>query len=172
MQGFTPAQIADQCKALGPAMADHVAALSLQPLVDVRQNVSAFILESGMSPAQIDATARICLGVGYRTDDITVALASGLILHALGQSVYGELMGHHLAQGFGTAKRVDMARAWYEDSLNAADSGATLVFSPGQPERTELIRKASLMLGGTTSSQAQPTVQPASALPSFGLSSN
>ena len=173
IQGFTPQQIAAQCEGFGPAMQDQVAALSLKPLADVRQEVSAFVLGTGMSPAQLTATAQICLGVGYRTDNMDVALASGLLLHALGQNVYGELMGHHLAQGFGTAQRVDLARAWYEDSVSAADGGAALVFSPGQPERTELLRKASLMLGGTTSSQVAPapTVQPA-ALPTFNVGNN
>lgn len=173
IQGFTPQQIAAQCETFGPAMQDQVAALSLKGLPEVRQEVSSFVLGTGMSPAQLTATAQICLGVGYRTDNMDVALASGLLLHALGQNVYGELMGHHLAQGFGTAQRVDLASAWYQDSLSAVDRGAALVFSPGQPERTELLRKASLMLGGTTSSQVgqQPMVQPA-ALPTFGTAAN
>ncbi len=171
VQGFTPDQVAAQCEAFGPAMKDHVAALSLKTLPEVRQGVSGFVLSTGMSPAQLTATAQICLGVGYRTDNMDVALSSGLLLHALGQNVYGELMGHHLAQGFGTAQRVDLAKAWYDDSLSAADSGATLVFSPGQPERTELLRKASLMLGSTTSSESIVTPVPA-ALPSFGVANN
>ena len=172
VQGFTPAQISAQCEQFGPAMQDHVAALSLQPLADVRQGVSSFVLSTGMSPAQLTATAQICLGVGYRTDDMDVALASGLLLHALGQNVYAELMGHHLAQGFGTAQRVDMARAWYEDSLNAVDGGAALVFSPGQPERTELLRKASYLLGNQASNTVTPQVQPVSTLPTFSVSNN
>lgn len=172
VQGFTPDQVAAQCDAFGPAMKDHVAALSLKTLPEVRQGVSGFVLGTGMSPAQLTATAQICLGVGYRTDNMDVALASGLLLHALGQGVYGELMGHHLSQGFGTAQRVDLARSWYQDSLSAADSGATLVFSPGQPERTELLRKASVMLGATTSTQSDSIVQPVAALPSFGVSNN
>lgn len=171
IQGFTPQQIAQQCEGFGPAMQDQVAALSLKPLAEVRQAVSSFVLSTGMSPAQLTATAQICLGVGYRTDNMDVALSSGLLLHALGQNVYGELMGHHLAQGFGTAPRIDLAKAWYDDSLNAVDGGATLVFSPGQPERTELLRRASLMLGGTASSAVAPTVQPA-ALPTFGVVKN
>ena len=172
IQGFTPDQIAAQCESFGPAMQDHVAALSLKPLQEVRQEVSGFVLGTGMSPAQLTTTAEICLGVGYRKDNLDVALASGLLLHALGQNVYGELMGHHLAQGFGTAQRVDLARAWYTDSITAADSGARLVFSPGQPERTELLRKASVMLGSTNSTQVQPTVQPVSTLPTFGTANN
>ena len=172
VQGFTPDQIAAQYQQFGPAKKDHVAALSLKPLAEVRSGVSSFVLSTGMSPAQLTATAQICLGVGYRTDDMDVALASGLLLHALGQNVYAELMGHHLAQGFGTAQRVDMAKAWYEDSLNAVDTGAQAVFLPGQPERTELLRKASLMLGSQASTGATPSIQPVAALPSFGVSNN
>ena len=105
-------------------MNEHVAALSLKSMNEVKADVSNFILTTGMSPAQLKGTERICLGVGYRTDDMDVALGSALLLHAMGQGVYGELMGHQLAQGFGTAQRTEMARGWYEDSLRAGDSGA------------------------------------------------
>ncbi len=172
VQGFTPDQIAQQCEAFGPAMKEQVAALSLKPMAGVRQDVSNFILGTGMSPAQLTATAQICLGVGYRTDNMEIALGSGLLLHAMGQNVYAELMGHHLAQGFGAPVSLQLARAWYADSLNAVDNGAATVFSPGQPERTELLRKASLMISGAQSSATSPTVQPASTLPSFGTGNN
>ena len=78
-----------------------------------------------------------------------------------------------MAQGFGTSKRVDAARVWYAEGLKAVDSGAPAVFAPGQPERTELLRKASLSLGTSNSSvtPVQPLVQPAS-LPSFGVASD
>ncbi len=148
VQGFTPQQVAQQCEGFGPAMKDQVAALSLKPRDVVAQEVSGFILNTGMSPAQLNGTAKICLGVGYRTDNMDVALASALLLYAMGEGVYGELMGHHLAMGFGTTKRPDVAATWYQAGLAASDSGADAVFVPGQPERTELIRKASMQLNG------------------------
>ncbi len=171
IQGFTPDQIAQQCAGFGPAMQDKVAALSLKPREAVVQDVSAFVLTTGMSPAQLQGTAKICLGVGYRTDNMDVAVGSALLLYALGEGVYGELMGHHLSQGFGPAKRVDMAQSWYQAGLAAADSGAAAVFVPGQPERTELIRAAASRSGGVQGS-ALPTPQPASgsALPTFSIS--
>ncbi len=171
IQGFTPDQIAQQCAGFGPAMKDKVAALSLKPREAVVQDVSAFVLTTGMSPAQLQGTAKICLGVGYRTDNMDVAVGSALLLYALGEGVYGELMGHHLSQGFGPAKRVDMAQSWYQAGLAAADSGAAAVFVPGQPERTELIRAAASRSGGVQGS-ALPTPQPASdsALPTFSIS--
>lgn len=170
VQGFTPDQIAAQCKQFGPAMQPHVAALALKTQPEVVQDVAAFILTTGMSPVQLKGTAQICMGVGYRTDDMEVALGSALMLFAMGDHVYGEVMGHHLAQGFGTSKRVDAARAWYAQGIAAADNGAPAVFAPGQPERTELLRQASLSLGSSNAPGAstQPLVQPAS-LPSFGV---
>ena len=173
VQGFTPDQIAAQCTQFGPAMQPHVAALALKSQQDVVRDVAGFILTTGMSPAQLKGTAQICMGVGYRTDNMDVALGSALMLYAMGDHVYGELMGHHLAQGFGTSQRIDTARVWYAEGIRAIDSGAPAVFAPGQPERVELLRKASLTLGTSNSGVAptQPLVQPAS-LPSFGISSD
>ena len=172
IQGFTPDQIAAQCAGFGPAMKDKVAALSVKSRDEVASDVSSFALNSGMSLAQLQGTAKICLGVGYRTDNMDVAVGSALILYSLGEGVYGELMGHHLSQGFGPARRADMAQSWYAAGLSAADSGAAAVFVPGQPERTELIRQASARSVGGGALPTQPLVQPASStgLPSFSIS--
>lgn len=166
IQGFTPEQIAQQCEGFGPALKEHVAALSLKPHTAVMQDVSGFVLSTGMSPAQLSGTAKICLSVGYRTDNMDVALGSALLLTVLGEQVYGELMGHHLAQGFGASQRTDLALAWYDMSLTAVENGAVSVFAPGQPERNALLRKASFSLDSSQGSIA-PQVQPASALPIF-----
>ncbi|WP_238935836.1 peptidoglycan-binding domain-containing protein [Sulfitobacter mediterraneus] len=171
IQGFTPDQIAQQCAGFGPAMQDKVASLSLKPRDAVVADVSSFVLTTGMSPAQLAGTARICLGVGYRTDNMDVAIGSALLLYTMGEGVYGELMGHHLSQGFGPAKRIDMAQSWYQAALMAADTGAAAVFVPGQPERTELLRQASMRMAGAPASTL-PQVQPASSsgLPTFSIS--
>ena len=71
-------------------MKDHVAALSLKPQQDAVQDVASFVLSSGMSTSQVAGTARICLGVDYRKDDLDVALGSALLLVALGESAYSE----------------------------------------------------------------------------------
>ncbi|RLJ60143.1 putative peptidoglycan binding protein [Litoreibacter meonggei] len=165
IQGFTPAQIAQQCEGFGPALKEHVAAMSLKPHTAVLQDVSSFVLSTGMSPVQLAGTAKICLSVGYRTDNMDVAIGSALLLAVLGEQVYSELMGHHLAQGFGVSKRTDLALPWYDMGLTAIENGATPVFAPGQPERNALLRKASFSLASNTS--AVPQVQPASALPIF-----
>ena len=168
VQGFTPQQIAKQCESFGPAMQPYVAALSLNPMETVMQDVSGFVLKTGMSPAQLSGTARICLSVGYRTDDMDVAIGSALLLTVLGEKPYGEVIGHHLGLGFGTTERRDLALAWYQMGLDAIDGGADAVFAPGQPERNALIRKAAFSMNNTgqSGSDDATTLQPV-ALPTF-----
>ncbi|NUB43877.1 peptidoglycan-binding protein [Fertoebacter nigrum] len=145
--GFTPQQISQQCQAFGPVLKDHVSALSLKPRDEVLQGVQGFILASGMAPAQLAGTATICLGVGYTTDNMDVAIGSALLLTVLGEKAYGELLGHHLSQGFGASVRPDLALQWYETGLEAMQAGGS-IFAPGLPDRTELIRKAAYTIGG------------------------
>ncbi|RVT85689.1 peptidoglycan-binding protein [Rhodobacteraceae bacterium CCMM004] len=171
IQGFTSDQIAQQCRGLAPAMQTQVAALSLKGQDEVTREVAAFILSAGMSPAQLKGTARICLGVGYRTDDMDVALASSLLLYALGQEVYGEILGHHLHEGIGTAQRTDAAMTWYAKGLSALESGAEPAFAPGQPERLGLLQAAvAAVAGGGAVAAPIPAAAPAAGLPTFALS--
>ena len=157
--GSSPAQIAQQCAGLGTAMRPQMASLAIGGPTEVIREVSGFVAASGMAPVQIVASGRICLSSGYRTDDMDVALGAALLLVTAGEQAYGELIGHHLAQGFGTSRRPDLARSWYEMGLAAVAAGAPAPFLPGQPERAELIRAAAL--GGGT-----PRPAPA-AMPSF-----
>ena len=163
--GSTPQQIAEQCAGFGPAMKAEVAALSLEPADQVLAQTRTFALSTGMSPAQLSATAKICLSVGYTQDRMDVAAASALLLASLGEAGYGELLGHHLSQGYGAAQRPDLAFDWYDMSLNAAAKGATPVFAPGQPERMQLVRKAAYAIVGRDDEASLPTVP--AALPSF-----
>jgi peptidoglycan hydrolase-like protein with peptidoglycan-binding domain len=165
LKGITPSQLEEQCRAFGPAMRDHVAALSLKERDAVIEGVRGFVLQTGQSPAQLAGTAKVCLSVGYRIDNMTVALGSGLLLTALGEDAYGELMGHHLNEGFGTTRRPDLAQDWYRAAVEAVDNGATPVFAPGNDGRSELLRRA--VFGGAA--QQGGTVQPASSLPTFKL---
>ncbi len=169
IEGFSPQQINAQCEGFGPPLKEHVAALSIKPRDEVVRDVSNFVLQSGLAPSQLIGTAKICLSVGYRTDNMDVALGSALLLTALGDNVYGELMGHHLAQGYGVAKRTDLSIAWFEMGLTAVENGAVAVFAPGQPERSALIRKATFSLDGARQGGIKPLVQPTStaALPTL-----
>lgn len=168
VQGFTPQQISAQCESFGPALQQYVSSLSLSPMETVLQDVGGFVLKTGMSPSQLSGTAQICLSVGYRTDDMNVAIGSALLLTALGEKPYGEIIGHHLGLGFGTAERRDLAMAWYQMGLDSIANGADAVFAPGQPERNALIQKAVFSMNGDAQSGtgSANTLQPV-ALPNF-----
>lgn len=142
IKGFSKEQIEAQCGQLGTAMKNEVAALSLKSHEDVLTDVSNFVIKNKISPAQMTGTAKVCLSVGYRTDNMDVAVASTLLLTALGSQPYAELLGHHLNNGFGTTERPDLAIGWYGQAITALEGGATAVFAPGQPERVGLLRKA------------------------------
>ncbi len=173
VNGLTPEKMAQQCAGFGPAMKPYLTALSLQPEETVLSEVSNFILDSGMSPAQLSGTARICLSVGYRTDNMEVAIGSALLLTALGERGYAELLGHHLNEGFGTARRPDLALAWYTTAIKAAEQGSQPVFVPGDGARTDLIRKAVFRANGLDEKAMDLTqgnaAQPAAVLPSFNI---
>lgn len=164
--GFTPDQVAAQCAAFGPVLKEHVAAVSLKPAAEVLSGVEKFILTSGMSPAQLSGTAKVCLGVGYAQDDMNVAIGSALLLAAMGERGYSEYLGHHLSQGFGATERPDLAMDWYQMSLDAMDQGQ-MVVAPGMDGRNALIKKASYTINGRADELApEATVQEA-ALPVF-----
>lgn len=162
VQGVTPDQIAEQCAGFAPSLQPHVSALSVKPRAEVMSDVGGFILQTGMNPEQLGATARICLAVGYKQDDMNLAIGSGLLLVAMGERAYGELMGHHLANGFGASQRDDLSLAWYEHGL---DPAKTAVFAPMQPERDDLLRAALF----DTEDAADSTVGTGTALPVFSL---
>lgn len=163
--GFTPAQISAQCAAFGPVLKEHVAALSLKPAAEVLTGVETFVVQSGMAPSQLSGTAKVCLGVGYTTDNMDVAIGSALLLAALGEGAYAELLGHHLSQGYGANIRPDLAMGWYDMSLAAGGQ----VFAPGLQDRGELIRKAAYTLNGRAAELAPPAAVQEAALPAFAV---
>lgn len=152
LPGVTPQQIAEQCKAFGPVLKEHVNAVSLKPAAEVMTGVAGFVAGSGQSPAQLSGTSKICLGAGYAMDDMEVALGSALVLTALGEAGYAELAAHHLAAGIGATRRPDLALGWYEMALG---SGAPAL-AGSTPDRAELIRKAVFQLNGR--SEAPPAL--------------
>lgn len=146
--GITPDQIEAQCAGMAPVLEPHVAALSLQPQPEVTRGVAQFILTSGLAPTDLTATARICLSSGYATDNLTVAIGSALLLHALGETGYGELPGHHLLHGIGAVQRRELAMDWFAVSIPQGPSVQAVGFAPGAANRGELIAAALGMLGG------------------------
>ena len=165
VQGATPDQITEQCRSFGPLLKDHVSAVSLKTRDEVLQGVSSFILASGMPPQQLAGTAKVCLSVGYRVDDMDVAMGSALLLTSLGDAGYAELLGHHLSQGIGASERTDIAVGWYDAALASFTETGNMAFAPGQPERMSLLKKASFMLQGQSSAVPAETAPQPAALP-------
>ncbi|WP_425100455.1 peptidoglycan-binding domain-containing protein [Tropicibacter sp. S64] len=168
LSGVTPEQIAQQCSGFGILLKDQVNAAALQPRDEVLRSVGQFVLGSGMSPAQLENTAMVCLSSGYKTDDMNAAVGSALVLVALGKGPYAELIGHHLSQGFGMPERPDLSLAWYGQATEALDGGSKAVFGPGMPQRVTLLKAAMGGLPGATSAPAAVPVQAGAAIPLFG----
>ncbi|MBY6139354.1 peptidoglycan-binding protein [Leisingera daeponensis] len=164
--GASQTQIDSQCDAFGPALKPYLAKLGTSGSGEVMGDVQKFVLQSGMSLEQLSNTAGICLFSGYRRDDMNVALGAALILTGTGQRPYAELIGHHLALGFGVPNAVKRSQEWYSMAVIALESGADPVFAPGQPGRAELIKAASTELAGGRVQPVQASGGGA-ALPSF-----
>ena len=166
VQGVSQAQIDSQCDAFGPAVQPFLAKLGTAGSGEVMGDVQKFVLQSGMSLEQLSNTAGICLFSGYRRDDMEVALGAALILTGTGKRPYAELIGHHLALGYGVPNTAEKAQDWYGMAVISLESGAEPVFAPGQSGRAELIKAASAKLAG---GRVQPVQASGGgvALPSF-----
>ncbi len=117
--GLTQAQVTEQCGAFSTMLAAEIDRIGIAPRDVLMPEMASFAAGTGIPPAELSATARVCLSVGYTQDDMRMAVGSALVLTALGEAAYGELMGHHLQHGFGADERPDMAVAWYDASLAA-----------------------------------------------------
>lgn len=157
--GLTQVQITEQCGQFAQLFATQIDQASIMGQAQVMPQVATVAIGSGIPPADLSATARVCLSVGYAQDNMRMAVGSALALAAMGEPAYGELLGHHLREGFGTTTRPDLAMEWYNASLSALEQGAQPAFMPGQPERTQLLRNATLMMQGGRA--AMPTPVPA-----------
>jgi len=145
-QGFTQAQIEEQCAAFAPSMRDYVGRLVTQKPAEVTEGLRKFVADTGIPAAQLSANARICLGVGYGKDDADVALASALVLVGLGEGAYDELIGYHLLDGFGTPERGAMGVDWLGAAIDALSDGATPLVTTDEDNRLALLQTVSAML--------------------------
>jgi len=153
VQSFTAAEIAEQCVAFTPTMRPYAASLVTQPPAEVTAAVQGFVVETGAPPAQMSGNARICLGVGYSTDNADLAVASAMVLAGLGEAAYGELIAHHLMGGFGTPRRPDRGVQWLETSVAALQGGASPLVAVGSADRAALLRRALMSLTGAPATE-------------------
>ncbi|WP_245605319.1 peptidoglycan-binding domain-containing protein [Roseicyclus elongatus] len=171
ISGLSQAQIAEQCNGFSTMLSAQIDRLSLVGQAELVPEMQRVVAGTGVAPADMASTARVCLAVGYAQDDMRMAVGSALTLVALGEGAYGELLGHHLREGFGANARRDLAVQWYDAAISSLEQGSTPAFMPGQPERTPLLRGALMRLqGGAAAAAPVPAAQPQpapNALPTF-----
>jgi hypothetical protein len=142
VEGFTPDEMRTQCEAFAPTMARFAGNLAGRAPEDVAAEVRAFLDGTGAQPAQMSGTARICLGIGYSIDNADLALASGLVLAALGEATYGELVGFQIINGYGVPADCDCGLNWTTAALDAVRGGAQALVADPDGERDEVMAYA------------------------------
>ena len=145
-QGFSAAEIETQCEAFAPSMAGYVGKVLADTPAEASDALHAFVASTGIPSAQLAANARICLGVGYRTDDPDVALASALVLVGLGEAAYDELVAYHLINGYGIAARGALGVDWLDAAADALANGATPLVTADEEGRLALMQTTAAML--------------------------
>ncbi|MBN8292897.1 peptidoglycan-binding protein [Rhodobacter sp. NTK016B] len=162
--GVTPASVTGDCETLGQELQPQVSALSLQARDVVLGATTQWMLGSGMSTTDLATYARICLSSGYSADNLDVAIASALVLSALGETAYGELPAHHLMQGIGAVQRRDLASEWFNASVPVSLT-TEVAFQPGPASRNQLVLQALAAASGETPAPMRAAVPLAPAVP-------
>ncbi|TMV08018.1 peptidoglycan-binding protein [Ruegeria sediminis] len=154
---MTAPQIEQQCEQLTAALAPYLSGIESKSANDVIAATSTFLHQSGHSMDQLVSGGQLCLGVGYRTDNGEMALASAVLLSAAGQQGYGEVVGHQLREGIGVAKATGpQPGEWMRLALDAAQSGNTVL---GQtPERLAVLN-AAMSPAGASATTTLPVFQ-------------
>ncbi len=165
VQGFTMGEMQAQCEAFAPSMWEYQTRLATVSPAETAGSLREFVAQTGASPLQLSGNARICLGIGYRTDNAELALAGAMVLVGLGEDAYGELLGHHLMNGFAAPRRTERGLEWLQVATEALVSGADPLVAAGASARTELIEQAVAALSG---SAPRPVLQDAAAVPGQG----
>lgn len=161
---MTDAQVAQQCEGLAQAIAPHMVALETARPDKVIGDTAGFLQGSGRPMDQLVSAGKVCLGVGYRTDNASMALASAVLLASAGQLGYGEMVSHHMREGFGTAKTSpQQSGAWMNLAMDSLAGGGSTVLGQSS-DRVAVLKEA--MQGGSSPSSS------AAALPVFTAPSN
>ncbi len=168
--GQSEGEIAQACSQIANLMqpaSSQIGSGDVKLVATQAQQLANTAFNGDMATAQ--AYGEICLGLGYRQDDAQMALGAATVLLAAGQMPYGEVMGHHLRWGFGTAAAPAASNAWYDSALTSIEQGgAQPVFVPSKTAERNAVIRASI-------SGAAAPVQAAGgglALPALNLGNN
>ncbi len=167
VQGTSRADIQAQCEAFAPTLEPYVTTVSLNDAGAAKSELQSWVSGSGTSVASLEGIAKVCLGVGYSTDNAAVALASIMALVGTGQAGYEELLAYHLALGFGFEgkKNVERGAQWLDN--------ASLAFASGQESITgeSGAMRATVAVSLANTLRGLPPVAPTSpggVVPAFG----
>lgn len=163
---FTAAEMRSQCEAFAPALAPYTAALPGQDIADARASVKGFVDGTGTAADQMKFSAQVCLGIAYSTDNPELALGSALVLDALGEAQYGELVGFQLVNGYGVPASCDCGLTWIDSALAAVRAGAAPLVPDSGDERLDVMAFAVKSLPGDTPI-AQAAVPAKAMVPTF-----
>ncbi|MEO0343626.1 MAG: peptidoglycan-binding domain-containing protein [Pseudomonadota bacterium] len=142
--GASEAALSAACKQINTQMSEIRS--SLDALTPRRAAASAAEINSALGIGEIQAASgygRICAAEGYRTDNASMALSGLLVLVGSGADEFGELIGHHLREGFGPIKDEKAARNWYVEGLQGiADANPPSILPSFAARRMAVIRTA------------------------------
>ncbi|NRB34475.1 MAG: peptidoglycan-binding protein [Rhodobacteraceae bacterium] len=124
---LTPAQVEQECSGIAPIMKPYVDELTVETPRRILGEISSALEQDGETTEELRVAGRVCLGAGYRGGDAEMALGSALLITAMGERGYAELVSHHLREGFGT------------DKANGATYVPWMEMALAQPEITEAL---------------------------------
>lgn len=164
IQGVTRTQMQQQCESFAPSMDPYVAKLVSEGSASAKSALQAYVVGTGISMQALAANSRICLGIGYGADNARVTLASSMILVGIGEVGFGEVLGYHLAYGFGAPENRARAADWLDDAASGLGAGARPVIADADPSRPQLLQAmATRLRGAPAQTAAQPVVAPPAA---------
>lgn len=159
INGLTDSAVDAQCRGVAGALKEAVDTLATATPEMAMTRAAAVLSDSGLPMAQAKVTGEICLGAGYRVDNAEMALASALLLSAAGEAGYGEMISHHLREGFAARDAdADVVQGWMAHAIAGAEQSAQPVLGQSSD------RLAVLKAAGATSSET-----PVASLPVFGI---
>ncbi|WP_340109567.1 peptidoglycan-binding domain-containing protein [Pikeienuella sp. HZG-20] len=170
IQGVSRSDMQRQCEAFAPSMDRYVATLVSEGAPAAKAELQGYVVGTGISMQALAANSRICLGIGYGADNPRVALAASMILVGIGEVGFGEVLGYHLAYGFGAPENRARAADWLEDASAGLRSGARPVVADAGADRPQLLLTMATRLRGAPAQALAPAQpQDVSAPPATGF---
>lgn len=163
-------ELTNLCKQIQTGYAGVVANLPSAPAEQVYATAQTTAAGLGLTDAATTAAyGQICMGIGYRLDNAEMALSGALAMLAAGEAPYGEIVGHHLREGFGVTATPAASVPWYRNAMDSLERGATPAFVPSTtPERIQVIRAALQLDAQRASGQGLPRlIQTSGQLPAL-----